>query len=402
MPVYKDETKKKNKYWYEFETGKDLITGKRNKIRKKGFSSEKEASAAMVKAMNEFNEGTFIEPSKMKLSVFLLESYLVARKKLATQTRIMYESYINNHIVNSSCGNEELAKLTGAHIQNLINELREKKLSENTVKKIYSILNTALKSAVRLKLIKENPSSLIIEIPKHTQSEIKVWNVEESIKFMSNSEGKSRYSFAFRLALMTGMRQGELLGLRWKDVDFNKKIIRITQTLSHNGKELKAGAKTKSSVRSIVFDDDTKIALLKQYNFIQSEKNLIEKNSGVEKYQDKDLVICTQYGSQCTPRNVMRTFYNLLKVIDVPKITFHNLRHTHATLLLLQNVNPKIVSERLGHASVKITLDIYSHLLPTIQEEAAKSISNIFGGHFGGQNTIEQNKLVEIKREAIL
>lgn len=391
MPVYKDETKKKNKFWYEFEAGKDL-TGKRKKIRKKGFVTEKEATIAMTKAMNEFFDGTYIEPSKTKFIDYLLDTWLPAKSKLSKQTKEMYLSYINHHVKPSVCGQEELAKLNSTHIQKFIVELRNKGLAENSVKKIYNIINTSLNNATfQLRIIKENPASFIIDKPQNVKSEIIVWDSEDARKFAHESEGVSRYSLAVKLALTTGMRQGEILGLRWKDVDFLNKIIRVTQTLTHDGKTLKVGAKTISSVRPIAIDDETKNNLLKQYNLIQ-----LEKRTSKGKYLDNDLVICTNKGTPCTPRNLMRVFYSLLQKIDVPKITFHNLRHTHATLLLIAGIHPKIVSERLGHASVKITLDLYSHLLPNMQAEAAQSIGNIFGGHFGGRNTLIQDKLVEI------
>jgi len=393
MPVYKDESKKKNKYWFEFEAGKQS-DGSRKKIRKKGFSSDKEAAIAMTKAMNEYYEGTYIEPSRVKFIDYLIETWLPAKKSLSKQTREMYTGYINHHVKTSACGNIEMGKLNSMHIQKFIAELREKGLAENSVKKMYSIINTALNNATfQLRIIKENPASFIIDKPQNTKTEIVVWDAESSRKFVNETEGVNRYSFAVKLALVTGMRQGELLGLRWKDVDFSNNTLRITQTLTHDGKTLKIGAKTTSSVRSIAIDEDTKQSLLKQYNLQQLEKR--DALSKSKAYKNFDLVICTQKGTPCSPRNLMRVFYSLLDRIDVPRITFHNLRHTHATLLLLAGVHPKIVSERLGHASVKITLDLYSHLLPNMQAEAAEKIGDIFGGHFGGRNTLKQDKLVE-------
>ncbi|MEK4207133.1 tyrosine-type recombinase/integrase [Paenibacillus sp. FSL R10-2788] len=394
MPVYKDESKKKNKYWYEFEAGKDPLTNKRNTIRKKGFLTEDDALKAMTKAMNDYFEGNYIEPSKTRFIDYLLNTWFPA-KRLGDETKKMYLSHINNHIKPSVCGQQELGKLNSTHIQQSITQFREKGLEESSVKKIYNIINTSLNDAlIKLRIIKENPALYIIDKPKVTKKEIVVWDADQARKFIHESVDKSRYSFCFKLALATGMRQGELLGLRWKDVDIPNSIIRVTQTLSHDGKTLTSGAKTVSSIRAIAIDVDTKVSLIKLFNLIQIEKKEIE-NEG-KQYTDNDLVICTNNGSPCSPRNLMRTYYSLLDKISVPKITFHNLRHTHATLLLLAGIHPKIVSERLGHSSVKITLDTYSHLLPTMQEDAAKSIGNIFGGHFGGQETLKQDKLVKI------
>jgi integrase len=371
MPVYKDNSKKKNKYWYEFYTGKDLLTNKRTRVRKKGFFTEKEALKAMTKAMNDFFEGNYIEPSKTKFIDYLIYTWIPA-KRLGKETKKMYLSNINNHIKPSICGQQELGKLNSIHIQQSIIQFRDKGLEESTNKKIYDILKTSLHDAV---------VKLRIDKPKAEKKEIVVWDEDQAKKFIRESTNKSRYSFCFILALTTGMRQGELLGLRWKDVDFKNYVIRITQTLSHDGKTLKTGAKTRSSVRPIAIDKYTKGILIKLQNQIQLEKRIALKNG--LKYVDHDLVICTYKGTPCSPRNLTRVFYKMLKEIDVSKITFHNLRHTHATLLLLSGIQPKIVSERLGHSSVKITLDTYSHLLPHIQEEAAKAMENIFSSKSG-------------------
>lgn len=371
MPVYKDDTKKKNKFWYEFEAGKNALTGKREKIRKKGFATEKEAKAAMVKAMDEFNEGEYIEPSRMKLLEYLLNTWLPV-KKMSNETKKMYEGYIKNHIQTHSIANEEISKLSVVGIQTFVTLLESKNLAPNSVKKMYSILNTALNDAVTMQIIKINPAKSIINKPKEVSTQKTVWNEEEIKKFVEESEGKSRYSLVFRFTLMTGCRQGEVLGLRWQDIDFNENILRITQTLTHDGKNIKQGAKTKKSVRPIMFDAKTKVELLKQYNIIQQEKHELGKE-----YKDNDLVFCTSKGTPVTPRNVMRAFYGLLKDIDVPKVTFHELRHTQATILLSHNVHPKIVSERLGHSTIRITLDTYSHMLPNMQDSAVKSLENI-------------------------
>ncbi|QWU13369.1 Site-specific recombinase XerD [Paenibacillus sophorae] len=398
MPVYKDESKKKNKWWYEFEAGKKP-NGKRNVIRKKGFFTEKEAKAAMVKAESEYYEGTYVDPSKTKFGVYLLDQWLPI-KSLAGSTKEMYDSYIRNHVLGSLIAETPLANLTIIMIQDYIQMLKEKKivigkkkpkessLSPNTIKKIYSIINTSLNDAVTMKKLKENPSKKIINKPANQKTKSTVWNQAQIRKFVEETEGKSRYSLAFRFTLMTGLRQAEVLGLRWKDVDFEKSVIRVQQTITHDGKTLKDGAKTDSSVRPVKLDVKTMNTLIKHYNMQQLERKQIETKVAEKKaagksfyngrqYRDHDLVFCTVFGTPCTPRNLSRAYNSLLKEIDVPKITFHELRHTQATLLLTKNVHPKVVSERLGHSSVKITLDTYSHMLPEMQEVAAECLADV-------------------------
>ncbi|WP_081393719.1 tyrosine-type recombinase/integrase [Paenibacillus odorifer] len=398
MPVYKDESKKKNKWWYEFEAGKKP-NGKRNVIRKKGFFTEKSARAAMVKAENEFYEGTYVDPSKTLFGVYLLEQWLPI-KSLAESTKEMYESYIKNHVLKALIAETPLANLTIVMIQDYIQMLKEKKitigkkaqkeilLSPNTIKKIYSIINTSLNDAVTMKKLKENPAKKIINKPATQKTKSTVWNQAQIRKFVESAEGKSRYSLVFRFTLMTGLRQAEVLGLRWKDVDFEQGVIRIQQTITHDGKKLKDGAKTDSSVRPVKLDAKTLNTLIKHFGMQQLERKEFETKAAEKKaegksyfngrgYRDHGLVFPTLLGTPCTPRNLSRAYTNLLKNIDVPKITFHELRHTQATLLLTKNVHPKIVSERLGHSSVKITLDTYSHMLPEMQDAAADCLADV-------------------------
>lgn len=183
---------------------------------------------------------------------------------------------------------------------------------------------------------------------------------------------QDRYSSVFHMALVTGMRQGELLGLRWKDVDLEKGHLIISQTLSHDGKTFLLGGKTKSSLRKILSPTST-IAKLKKHRAAV----LKEKLSQGEEYNDNDLVMCTSFGTPINPANVRKSSNALIKKAAVPKIRFHDLRHTHATLLLAKGVNVKEISERLGHSKIKITLDTYSHVLPTMQEDAVNKIEEI-------------------------
>lgn len=173
------------------------------------------------------------------------------------------------------------------------------------------------------------------------------------------------------------MRQGEILGLTWSDVNLEEKILFVRQTLSHDGKEFLPGAKTSSGVRSIALDVETVNALRRHRQRIEEDRNQYR-----DRYHDNDLVVCSKLGLRIRPRFLMNVWYRLLADSHLPRITFHDLRHTHAPLLLKNNVHPKIVSERLGHASIQITLDTYSHLLPNMQKDAARQLGrNLFGPH---------------------
>jgi integrase len=208
--------------------------------------------------------------------------------------------------------------------------------------------------------------------PKVKRKQVDVWNEVEARGFLKFvAEAKSRYYIAFHLSITSGARQGEVLGLRWMDCDLERKIISIRQSLSHDGKEFGL-PKTESSIRSISIDNDTVEALKQHRKLIEREKEL-----ALSMYIDKDLVVCTNIGTQCHPRNLERAWKKLRNDAKMRKITYHDLRHTHASLLLKNSAHPKVVSERLGHSSIQITLDLYSHLFPNIQEDAATGLGQL-------------------------
>jgi integrase len=171
------------------------------------------------------------------------------------------------------------------------------------------------------------------------------------------------------------MPQSELLGLRWKDIDFEERVLHVRQTLSHDGKKLSKETKTKSSIRTISLTDKA-INDLK----IHRKKIAKEKLAAGDMYEDNNLVVCTKFGTPVNPRNLLRVFYSLMKEARVPKIRFHDLRHTVATLMLSQSVNPKIVKEILGHSDIRVTLDTYSHVLPSVHKETAKQYGDMLFG----------------------
>jgi integrase len=217
-----------------------------------------------------------------------------------------------------------------------------------------------------------NNVAIKVKLPKTNYSEMKVWNNDEANQFLKVA--KTDYCYiVFKLALATGLRQGEILGLRWKDVNLEKGFLYVKQTLSHDGKSFKQGAKTKTSKRTVDLSKSTIKALKEQRLLIEKDKKTLGPI-----YKDFDLIACTHHGSPHNASNIRRSFNRLIKLANVPKIRFHDLRHTHATLLLSKGVNIKVISERLGHSNIKVTLDTYSHVLPTMQEEAVRKIDEIF------------------------
>ncbi|PFA76822.1 tyrosine-type recombinase/integrase [Bacillus cereus] len=363
---------KTGKYFYIADIGIDPLTGKRKQKKKRGFATKKEAETALIMTLSEVHTGTYVTPSKLSYGKYLEVWFDTKKHSVNIQTAKVMKGYLNSRII-PSLGDIKLAKLTTLHMQNYVNSLRDEGLKRGTIEKIIKIIRNSLEHAVDLELISRNVAKKT-KLPKDDKEELTVWNEQEVRLFLKVAQ-ESRYFIIFHMALVTGMRQGELLGLRWKDVDFEKEHLTIRQTLSHDGKTLILGGKTKSSLRKILLPVST-VTKLKKHRAVV----LKEKLSQGEKYQDNDLVMCTITGTPINPANVRRSLNVLIEKASVPKIRFHDLRHTHATLLLDKDVNIKVISERLGHSSVKITLDTYSHVLPTMQEDAVNKIEEILQG----------------------
>jgi integrase len=232
----------------------------------------------------------------------------------------------------------------------------------------------ALNRAVTWGEITINTASTVA-LPQGKKTKFQVWD-EQQLKIFLDTAAEDQYYVAFELAASTGMRQSEILAVSWRDTDLNTKTISVRQayTLAEKGHSMD-DTKNDSSVRSIALFEST-VRLLKD----QKEKRCLElKNNKSNK--DSGLVVQTSVGTPVGPRLLMRHYYRILKQITAeyptfPNIRFHDLRHTHATLLLKAGVHPKIVQERLGHSSINVTLDTYSHVLPNLQEAVLRGIGD--------------------------
>ncbi|MEH7445189.1 site-specific integrase [Bacillus sp. JJ1122] len=360
--------KEGNSWYYVFYLEKDL-QGKRKQKKKRGFKTKKEAQIALAETINSVNKGTYLEPSNTLYKDFLEQWYSVKQSSIGIQTAKVYKQYIYSRII-PALGNISLSKINTMQVQFFVNSLNDEGLSSATVKKAIEIVRNSLEYALDFEFINKNPATKV-KLPKRNKKEMIVWNEDEVNQFFRTGKDDPLF-IVFFLALMTGMRQGEILGLRWQDIDLEKGLLRIKQTLSHDGKTFISGAKTQSSLRTINLSYQTLNILKKTRNSIAK----IKLSMG-SIYQDYDLVACCQHGTPLNPANVRRTFKKLIKLAGLPDIRFHDLRHTHATLLLSQGVNVKVISERLGHSNIKVTLDTYSHVLPTMQEEVVRKLDQL-------------------------
>lgn len=277
-------------------------------------------------------------------------------------------------------GNLKLKDIRPEHLKQLYNQKKEEGLSTSKIKHIHTILHSALKQAVKSGLLPRNVSEAVT-LPKSKKKEtIKVLTLEEERRFLEALEVE-RLKPAFVLALTTGLRLGEILALKWSDIDFEKKILTVKRTIlrarTYGSTETTTSlivneVKTPNSIRIVPLAEIT-LEELKKHKEAQEK----EKEQAGAGYIDNDYVFCTAVGTPIDPRNFQRTFYRIIKKAELD-INFHALRHTFATRLLESNEQPKVIQEILGHKDISTTLNIYSHVLTEMKESVAKKIDSLF------------------------
>ncbi|MDF9839068.1 MULTISPECIES: site-specific integrase [unclassified Paenibacillus] len=368
-------SKRGNKWCYVVEYGRHPETGKRRQKSKSGFATKVEAEKALSKVLHEMNTDTFIETTKDDVTTFI--TTWLAQKKMTIRpgTYKTYRWLVNYHII-PQLGQLKVANLLPQHLVSMYERMQggEKKLSPQTINHVHKVLHDALKTAVQWGLLTRNVSELV-KPPKIPKAETKVWNEEELMEFLEFTKD-SRYYIIFLLAATTGMRRGEVLALRWEDVDLKagKVTVRRSYTRGVVG-HIFQEPKTKAGIRSIVLPQQTTDALKKQRLLLEDDRKKATKK-GTE-YNDYGLVAQTKNGYPVNPYYLESRWLDFIRNSGLPRIRFHDLRHTHASLLLKAGVHPKVVTERLGHSSITITLDRYSHLFPTMQQEAAEKLDDL-------------------------
>lgn len=315
---------------------------------------------------NSINTGNFIEPTKMTVSEYINQWMQIYKNSVRLSTYVRNNSVIKKHVF-SSIGYIQLSKLTPIQLQFLYNTKIQEGQSPRSVRNLHFVLHKAFAQAVKWGYLSKNVADLI-DLPKPQKEEIKVLSKEESELFLNAAKNDWYYPL-YVTALTTGMRQGELVGLKWSDIDLENGTIAVQRTIKElNGKLLIGEPKSKNARRTVTLPQNT-IRVLKEH-----KKNQFENG-----YTGTGYVFTDTKGNLIRVQNmVRRSFKEILKKAGLPDIRFHDLRHTHATLLLQQGVNPKLVQERLGHSSISLTLDTYSHVLPNMQKQVAEELDRIF------------------------
>lgn len=369
---------KKGARWYVIIEQRHPQTGERRRKWHSGFRTRKDAERARVELLHSTISGSYVEPSKDTVARFLKKEWLpAAASTIRPATLQSYESIVDRHLV-PQIGAFELQSLMPAHLNRMYGNLVATEtdggagLSVKTVRNVHAVIRKALADALRWGRVNRNVADLA-DPPRSRQAgrpEMRSWSAGQLAAFLRAIE-RDRLHAAWLLAATTGMRRGEVLGLRWQDVDLEARRLAIRQTLVSVAYKLRFSTpKTARGRRSIALDRTT-VTVLREHR----QRQLEERMLAGPVWQELDLVFCREDGRPVHPDGFSKTFGRLARDADLPRIRLHDLRHTHATLALQAGLHPKVVSERLGHATVSFTLDVYSHTIPAMQEELADRVA---------------------------
>ena len=336
--------------------------------------TRKEVQEKLAAAAHERQQGTIVTAPNQTIEQFLTNWLMTHKSSVRPRTTERYEGFVRLHVV-PVIGRVRLDKLSAQHVQTLYAQKLEEGLSPTTVNTLHMMLHRALKDALRWGLVARNVCDLVSP-PRRAHYEFKSLSKEQAQKLLTALHGHNMEAL-FVLALTTGMRRGEILALKWQDIDFEQNMLQVRRifTRSKGQRYLEAEPKTEKSRRSVALPAIT-TTLLKKHQASQQE---LRRQVG-EYWQAHDLVFCTALGTPLNPNKVLERFKTVLKKAGLPAIRFHDLRHSAATMLLAMGVHPKVVQELLGHNQISMTMDIYSHVLPTMQKDAMSKMNDALQG----------------------
>ena len=329
-------------------------------------ASEKEAIRKEAILAAEVARGIYFEPSTMTLGEFLKEWLAHVKGDVRQRTYDRYETAVQKHLT-PVLGKVPLASLTPLHIERFKQRQAQAKLAPATITKHFWTLHKALDRAVAWGMLAANPCDRV-EAPRVPKPRVRTLSVDEQAKLLLAAQSKALYG-PILLALATGMRRGEVLALRWADIDFEHATLSVVESIEESTAGVGAGEAKTEHARRQVRVPETIVEFLKGHKEEQEEER-----RNISTYEDRGLVFPRSNGSPKRPSAVTRDFGRLCAKLEIAGVHFHCLRHTHATELLRAGVPVKVVSERLGHASITTTLATYAHVLPDMQDAAASEM----------------------------
>ena len=365
----------------KFDLGRDPLTGKRLSRFVSFQGTKREAQAELNRLLNQRNEGTYVDPTKMSVAEYL-EHWLTVdiERRVATKTAVRHRQIVK-HQITPKLGHIPLRKLTAVHIEAAEADLQRQGyvkgrkagqgLTAQTVLHVHRTLSQALAHAVKTGVLFKNPANQV-RPPRPASREIAILSKAEVATVLQaamplGTQESSLY-LPILVAVTTGIRRGELLGLRWSDIDLKAGLMTVNQSLERlQGKTVFKAPKTRNSRRTITLPALTVEALAK-HRLAQAQERL---SLGLGK---PDLVFAHSDGWPFDPDSLTKAFDKLIRASGVRRITFHGLRHTHISHQLMDGVHVKVVSERAGHANVGVTLGVYAAFIPNMQADAAKGV----------------------------
>ena len=355
----------------------------------------------MAEASRMAQQGLPVPKERVTVAAFLADWLDSVQHRLKPKTVARYQDYVRLHL--SALGTTYLARLTPSQVQalysKLLNEPRPngKKLSPTTVHHLHTVLHTALESALKKGLVARNVCDLV-DAPTIRRTEMKTLTQYEAQRFLQALEAsQDRFYTLYTLVLTTGMRQGELLGLTWQDVDLDRGVLTVQHNLENvRGKMRLADPKTASARRSIELTDQARLAL-RVHLASQLEERMVLSDAW-----DKasNLVFCTYHGGPLDAAHLNKSFQQRLARTQAPRIRFHDLRHTAATLAIAHGAPIKAVSEMLGHADASTTMRIYAHVTPGMRRQVVDTMNTVFGAMGSTVGSKEEQHRADASRES--
>jgi integrase len=360
---------KHGSYGYAISGGVDPVTGKRRQPRKMGFRTKAEAQKERAAALTEVTSGRWKGHQTVTVAEYLNSWLDRVSSKLRPSTVNMYRRYVRDDIV-PALGRVRLAELRRAQVDKFIRDLEKAGRGATTIRRIHATLSSALSTAETLDLVDYNAASKVA-LPSARKIKIAVWEPSVANVFLQKA-AEYRLGPLFELAVHSGLRRGEICGLRWSDVDLDRRelAVRVQLTQLSSG-TLEGPIKTDEGQDRVVSLGDEAVEALMVWKLRQD----MERDALGRAYVESGRVFTYETGQQLLPQYVTRTFLSIAEAAGVPRIRFHDLRHLHASLLIAAGVPLAVISKRLGHTTISVTSDLYGHLLRDANRQAAEAVS---------------------------
>jgi integrase len=372
----------KGSYEVRYPLGTDPATGRRRSATVTVKGTLKDAERELRRLLRALDTGQLVDPSKLCVRDWLNLWLRSIRDEIAPRSYERYGSIVRHHIL-PALGNHRLAKLVPVHIQEFYASLAEGgrrdgqpgALAPQTRRQIHRVLSEALVRAVEQQIVARNVCDVFKRrLPRVERKQFAVLSTAQSQQLLSAAKPTPLY-WPVLLAITTGMRRNEILAVRWRNLDLGRGVVRIVEALEQTSDGIRFKPPKSGEPRSVTLPRFA-VEELRRRKREQAEGLLL---LGVR--QDGDTLVCARSdGEGTTPLGMSNAWFKFVRSMpaDFPRIRFHDLRHSHATQLLLAGVHANVVQERLGHSTVKLTMDLYSHVIPSMQEEAAAKIDLAF------------------------